>query len=71
MFNIGGMELAVIVLAIIFIVEPRRLPEVARMAAKALRFFRNFFSELRESFEVSADEGEGARAAVSDDERYE
>ncbi|SRR6266511_1875541 len=56
MFNIGPMELIVILLVALLVVGPKRLPEVGRSIGKALREFRRTTEEVRSSFEASLDE---------------
>jgi TatA/E family protein of Tat protein translocase len=69
MFNIGPMELIVILLVALLIVGPKRLPEVGRTIGKSLREFRRATEEVRYSFAASLDdeaEGETAEPEPSD-----
>jgi sec-independent protein translocase protein TatA len=56
MFNIGPMELIVILLVALLIVGPKRLPEVGRSIGKSLREVRRATEEVRYSFEASLDD---------------
>ena len=47
MFNIGGVELAIILLAALLLLGPQRLPELARGFGKFLREFRRQTDEVR------------------------
>jgi len=58
MFNIGPMELIVILLVALIIVGPKRLPEVGRSIGKSLRELRRATDEVRYSFETSLDDDE-------------
>ena len=58
MFNIGPMELIVILLVALIIVGPKRLPEVGRSIGKSLRELRRATDEVRYSFEASLDDDE-------------
>jgi Tat protein translocase TatB subunit len=58
MFNIGPMELIVILLVALVIVGPKRLPEVGRSIGKSLRELRRATDEVRYSFEDSLDSDE-------------
>ena len=59
MFNVGPMELIVILLVALLIVGPKRLPEVGRSIGKSLREFRRATEEVRSSFEASLDDEGG------------
>ena len=56
MFNIGPMELIVILLVALVIVGPKRLPEVGRSIGKSMRELRRATDEVRYSFETSLDD---------------
>jgi sec-independent protein translocase protein TatA len=56
MFNVGPMELIVILLVALLIVGPKRLPEVGRSIGKSLRELRRATEDVRYSFESSLDD---------------
>ena len=56
MFNVGPMELIVILLVALLVVGPRRLPEVGRTIGRSLRELRRASEEVRYSFEANLDE---------------
>ena len=56
MFNIGPLELIVILLVALLVVGPRRLPQFGRSVGKSLREFRRATDEVRYSFEASLDD---------------
>ena len=56
MFNVGPMELIVILLVALLVVGPKRLPEVGRTIGKSLRELRRASEEVRYSFEANLDE---------------
>jgi len=56
MFNVGPMELIVVLLVALLVVGPKRLPEVGRSIGKSLREFRRATEEVRYSFESSLDD---------------
>jgi TatA/E family protein of Tat protein translocase len=58
MFNIGPMELIVILLVALLVVGPARLPDIGKSIGKGLREFRKATDEVRYSFESSLDEEE-------------
>ena len=49
MLGIGTAELVVVFLVMLFVVGPRRLPQMARMIGRLVRFFKNNLSELNEA----------------------
>lgn len=59
MFNIGPMELLLILLVALVVVGPRRLPEVGRSIGKGLRELRKAQDEVRET--LTLDLGDDAR----------
>ncbi len=56
MFNIGPMELIVILLAALIVVGPKSIPEVGRSIGKSLREFRRATDEVRYSFQADLDD---------------
>ena len=48
LFNVGPLELLLILIIALFIFGPRRLPEIARGLGKAIREFRQTSQELTE-----------------------
>ncbi len=47
MFDVGGGELLLILLAIIILFGPKKIPEVARFMGKGIRQFRQAQSEIQ------------------------
>jgi Tat protein translocase TatB subunit len=56
MFNIGPLELLMILIVALLVVGPRRLPEVGRTIGRSLREFRRASEEVRRSIELDLDE---------------
>jgi TatA/E family protein of Tat protein translocase len=56
MFNIGPLELMVILLLALVVVGPSRLPEVGRSIGKGLRELRKVQDEMRDSINFNLDE---------------
>jgi len=56
MFNIGPLELMVILVVALLVVGPKRLPEVARSIGRGLREFRKAQSEVQETLRSSFEE---------------
>jgi TatA/E family protein of Tat protein translocase len=56
MFNIGPLELMLILLIALVVVGPARLPEVGRSIGKGLREFRKVQDEVRDSINFNLDE---------------
>jgi sec-independent protein translocase protein TatB len=56
MFNIGPLELMVILLLALVVVGPSKLPEVGRSIGRALREFRNIQDEMRDTINFNLDE---------------
>jgi TatA/E family protein of Tat protein translocase len=52
MFNIGPMELMVILVIALLVVGPRRLPEVGRSVGRALREFRRAQDEVQRTLRL-------------------
>ena len=56
MFDIGGPELIVIVLAFIILFGPKKLPEMVQMFTKGIRQFRQAQAQVKKQFDdISAD----------------
>jgi TatA/E family protein of Tat protein translocase len=58
MFNIGPLELMVILVIALLVVGPRRLPEVGRSIGRGLREFRRAQEEVQRSLQLSLDDDE-------------
>jgi TatA/E family protein of Tat protein translocase len=58
-FNIGPMELILILVIALLVVGPRRLPEVARDLGKAVRDFQRASQELEKEIQKGLDTVEG------------
>ncbi len=71
MFNIGPMELMVILVIALLVVGPKRLPEVGRSIGKGLREFRRAQDEVTRTIrtgldDIDADTGDGSTAEAPD-----
>lgn len=55
MFNVGPMELAVILLVALLVVGPKRLPELGKTIGKSLRELRKVQDELRATIDFDTD----------------
>jgi sec-independent protein translocase protein TatB len=64
MFNIGPLELMVILLLALVVVGPSKLPEVGRSIGRALREFRNIQDEMRDTINFNLDEPVRPRPAT-------
>jgi TatA/E family protein of Tat protein translocase len=49
--NIGGQEIVVIFIVALLVFGPKRLPEIARFLAKAVREFRRAVDEIKHDIE--------------------
>jgi Tat protein translocase TatB subunit len=56
MFNIGPLELMVILIVALVVVGPKRLPEVGKTIGKSLREFRRATDEVKQSFDFNFDD---------------
>jgi sec-independent protein translocase protein TatB len=56
MFNIGPLELIVILLVALLVVGPKRLPEMSRTIGKSLRELRRTTEDMRRSIEFDVDD---------------
>lgn len=52
MFDVGGGELILIVLAIIVLFGPKKIPEIAQMFGKGMQHFRKAQQELKDQISV-------------------
>jgi TatA/E family protein of Tat protein translocase len=55
-FNIGPAELIVILLGIVLVFGPKRLPEIGRTMGRSLKRFREATSDLRREVKGTMDE---------------
>jgi TatA/E family protein of Tat protein translocase len=56
MFDVGGGELLLIVLVVLFLFGPKKIPEVAQMLGKGLRQFRKAQEDLTQQIrDISAE----------------
>ncbi len=58
MFNIGPLELMVILIVALLVVGPTKLPEVGRAIGRGLREFRRAQDEVQRTLRLSLDEDE-------------
>lgn len=65
MFNIGGMELLLILLVAFLIVGPKDLPKVARWIARVIKKARAYIDQFKD--EMGLDEVEADVRQVSDE----
>jgi Tat protein translocase TatB subunit len=56
MFNIGPLELIVILLVALLVVGPKRLPEMSRTIGKSLRELRRTTEDMRRSIEFDIED---------------
>jgi TatA/E family protein of Tat protein translocase len=56
MFNIGPLELIVILIVALLVVGPNKLPEVGRSIGRGLREFRKAQEEVQRSLRLSLDD---------------
>ena len=72
MFNIGMMELVLVLLVAFLVVGPKDLPKVARWIARMVKKARGYFDQLKDEFgwdELAADmkeTGETVKSAVKE-----
>ncbi len=52
MFDVGGGELILIVLAIIVLFGPKKIPEIAQMFGKGMQQFRKAQQELKDQISI-------------------
>lgn len=55
MFGLGMGELLVILVVVLLVLGPKRLPEIATQLGKAIRQFRSVGKDLRDQIEVDDD----------------
>jgi TatA/E family protein of Tat protein translocase len=58
MFNIGPLELMVILVVALLVVGPSKLPEVGRSIGRGIREFRSAQDEVKRSLRLSLDDDE-------------
>ena len=63
MFNVGPMEVLIILVAALLILGPKRLPEAARQVGKAMAEFRRVSSDLQNEVKTAFAEPEIAEPA--------
>lgn len=63
MFNIGPLELMVILIVALLVVGPKRLPEVGRSIGRGLREFRRAQEEVQRTLQLTLDEPPPSPAA--------
>jgi len=56
MFNVGPLELMVILVVALLVVGPKRLPEVARSVGRGLREFRKAQDEVQRTLQLTLEE---------------
>ena len=64
MFNVGPMEVLIILVAALLILGPKRLPEAARQMGKAMSEFRRVSSDLQNEVKTAFAEPEVAEPAA-------
>ena len=73
--RLGPWEIALIVVAVLLIFGPKRLPKLARSLGQSMREFRKGAREVAGEFERAGREDEGGRGPEkpeeSDDDRLE
>lgn len=55
MFDVGLLEIVVVLVVALIVIGPDRLPEVARGLGKAFRMMRKLFGEFKEIWDGIAD----------------
>jgi Tat protein translocase TatB subunit len=65
MFNIGPMELMLILLVALIVVGPKRLPEVGRTIGKSLREIRKVQDEVKSTIRLDLDADEPGERSVA------
>ena len=56
MFNLGFMELAVILVVVLFVFGPKKLPEIGKGVGQAMREFKRASRDLMDSFNEAMEE---------------
>ncbi len=64
MFNIGPLELMVILVVALLVVGPKRLPEVGRSIGRGLREFRRAQEEVRRTISLDLDDPASSPASA-------
>lgn len=67
MFDVGGGELILIVLAIIVLFGPKKIPEIAQMISKGMRQFKSAQTELKSQFDSVKNEINSNISNISSD----
>ncbi len=70
MFDIGGGELLLIVLAILLLFGPKKIPELAQMFGKGLAQFRKAQTEFQRNLNAVSDEIQQEAVAVQQHIEY-
>ncbi len=63
MFNIGPMELIVILLVALVVVGPKRLPEIGKTIGRSLTEFRRAQEDFKKSLDFGLDDEPSSRPA--------
>lgn len=64
MFDVGLLEIVVVMIVALIVIGPDRLPEVARGLGKAFRMLRKLFNEFKEIWDGITDIPDDAPAAA-------
>ena len=67
--NLGAAELITLAVLALLIFGPRKLPEIARSAGRAMRELRSVTQDLRQELEAGLNETEDTKPARSVDNR--
>jgi TatA/E family protein of Tat protein translocase len=64
-FNVGPMELMVILILALIVFGPARLPEIGRTVGKSLREFRRATDEIKDELQLHLDDDEEPKASAA------